>query len=97
MTFPRKQLNQPFIYRATKQRPFLFFGLPLITSIVGGSFALSHLTQTRYDLHESKTKKVDKEEELQLSSNKRLINLQEEYIVRNKKIFKSKLTYIFVY
>ena len=80
-TFPRKRLNQPPIFRAIKRQPLLFFGLPLMIPIVGGSFALSYLTQTRYDLYDSKNKKVDKEEKLLLSKDRRQVNLQKEYEV----------------
>ncbi|GBB99889.1 hypothetical protein RclHR1_03670009 [Rhizophagus clarus] len=78
-TFVRKRLNQPPIYRAIKRHPFLYFGLPLIVPIVGGSFVLSYLTQTRYDLYDNKNKKVDKEEKLHLNKNRRQVNLQKEY------------------
>ncbi|RIA95145.1 cytochrome c oxidase assembly protein COX16-domain-containing protein [Glomus cerebriforme] len=77
--FPRKRLNQPPIYRAIKKHPFLFFGLPLMVPIVGGSFALSYLTQTRYDLHENKTKRVGKEEELQMSKDRQQVDFQKEF------------------
>ncbi|RGB33138.1 cytochrome c oxidase assembly protein COX16-domain-containing protein [Rhizophagus diaphanus] len=78
-TFARKRLNQPPIYRAIKRHPFIYFGLPLIVPIVCGSFALSYLTQTRYDLYENKNKRVDKEEKLQMNKDRRLINLKNEY------------------
>jgi cytochrome c oxidase assembly protein subunit 16 len=80
-TFARKRLNQPPIYRTIKRQPFLYFGLPLIIPIVVGSFALSYLTQTRYDLHDNKNKKVVEEEKLQLSKDRRRVNLREEYEV----------------
>ena len=81
VAFVRKRLNQPLIYRAVKKHPFAYFGLPLMISVVGGSFALSYLTQTRYDLHDIKTRKVDKEEELRLSKNRQKVDLQKEYAV----------------
>jgi cytochrome c oxidase assembly protein subunit 16 len=80
-TFARKRLNQPSIYRVIKRNPFLYIGLPLIIPIVGGSFALSYLTQTRYELHDNKSKKVDKEEKLRINNDRRRVNLQEEYEV----------------
>ncbi|CAI2161400.1 19793_t:CDS:2 [Funneliformis geosporum] len=79
MTFARKRLNQPPIYRAIKRNPFLLFGFPLIISVVGGSFGLSQLTQIRYDLYENKTKKVEREEKLQMNKDKRPVSIQEEY------------------
>ncbi|CAG8550688.1 9002_t:CDS:2 [Funneliformis caledonium] len=79
MTFARKRLNQPPIYRTIKRNPFLLFGLPLIISVVGGSFVLSQLTQTRYDLYENKTKKIEREEKLQMNKDRRSVSIQEEY------------------
>ena len=43
-----------------KKRPFILFGLPFIAIIVGGSFGLSQLTQTRYDHRDMRHKKVKK-------------------------------------
>ncbi|KAI7860105.1 cytochrome c oxidase assembly protein COX16-domain-containing protein [Circinella umbellata] len=62
-----------------KQRPFLFFGLPFIAIIIGGSFGLSQLTQTRYDHRDMRHKKVAKEEALGMDKNRRKLSLQEEY------------------
>ncbi|KAG2226685.1 hypothetical protein INT45_001032 [Circinella minor] len=62
-----------------KKRPFLFFGLPFIAIIIGGSFGLSQLTQTRYDHRDMRHKKVAKEEALGMDKNRRKLSLQEEY------------------
>ncbi|KAH7341985.1 cytochrome c oxidase assembly protein COX16, partial [Rhizoctonia solani] len=47
--------------------------------MVGGSFALSTFTQTRYDLQEKKVSQMSKEEELHMSKNRRHVDIREEY------------------
>ncbi|CAO3594533.1 unnamed protein product [Absidia cylindrospora] len=53
-TFQSKPFQQKphqlssFVQKA-KKHPFAFFGLPFIAIIVGGSFGLAQMTQTRYD------------------------------------------------
>ncbi|RIB22529.1 cytochrome c oxidase assembly protein COX16-domain-containing protein [Gigaspora rosea] len=76
---PRRPLKRPPAYNIIKRHPFALFGLPLILSIVAGSYALSHLTQTRYEVHSNKTRKVEKEELLQMNKDRQVPNLQEEY------------------
>ncbi|CAE6529497.1 unnamed protein product [Rhizoctonia solani] len=66
------------IGRILKKHPS-YFGLPFILLMVGGSFALSTFTQTRYDLHEKKVSQVSKEEELHMSKNRRHVDIREEY------------------
>lgn len=41
-----------------KKRPFLLFGLPFILIMVGGSFGLAQLTQTRYDHRDLRHRQV---------------------------------------
>ncbi|KAK3816452.1 MAG: cytochrome c oxidase assembly protein COX16-domain-containing protein [Benniella sp.] len=65
--------------QAIKKRPVLYFGLPFVLTVVVGSFALSELTATKYNVHENRTKTMSKEEGLKLSKNRRKLNLQEEY------------------
>ncbi|KAI9320234.1 cytochrome c oxidase assembly protein COX16, partial [Dichotomocladium elegans] len=57
----------------------LLFGLPFIAIIVGGSFGLAQITQTRYDHRDLRHRKVAKEEELGMDKNRRKLSLQEEY------------------
>ncbi|KAF9973861.1 Cytochrome oxidase assembly [Actinomortierella ambigua] len=64
---------------AIKKRPVLYFGLPFVGIIVVGSFALAELTATKYNVHDSKSKAVSKEENLKLAKNRRRLDLQEEY------------------
>ncbi|CAH1765586.1 8912_t:CDS:2 [Entrophospora sp. SA101] len=78
-TFRNKPLNQSKVVSLINRNHFLFIGLPLILSITIGSYGLSYLTQTRYDIQKMKTKKLEKEELLQINNNKKRFNLQEEY------------------
>lgn len=55
------------------------FGLPFMLTIVGGSFALGSLTQTRYDLRDTKVHAITKEEELGMKKNRKKIDIREEY------------------
>lgn len=45
--------------QATKKRPVLYFGLPFVLTVVIGSFALSELTATKYNVHDNRTKAVN--------------------------------------
>ncbi|CAE6407007.1 unnamed protein product [Rhizoctonia solani] len=69
------------IGRTLKRHPS-YFGLPFVLLMVGGSFALSSFTQTRYDLHEKRVSQISKEEELHMSKNRRHVDIREEYFVR---------------
>ncbi|KAI9222052.1 cytochrome c oxidase assembly protein COX16-domain-containing protein [Blastocladiella britannica] len=65
---------------AVKRRPFLFFGLPMVGILVGGSFALSHLTQTKVEYNSTKVIKMSQEDKLELEGKKRRsFDLREEY------------------
>ncbi|TPX65884.1 lipoyl(octanoyl) transferase [Chytriomyces confervae] len=72
-------MSQHFRKLSKQQRQFLFFGLPFLTTMVGSTVMLGQLTQTRYDLNDKKVQAVSKEEELKLDSNRKRLNLQEEY------------------
>jgi cytochrome c oxidase assembly protein subunit 16 len=47
--------------------------------LVVGSFALSGITQTRYDLRNSKVTSLSKEEELKMNKNRKKVDIREEY------------------
>jgi hypothetical protein len=50
-----------FQYRiaaAVRKRPFLLFGVPFIALMVGSSFALTSMTQTRYEIHRDKVQRA---------------------------------------
>ncbi|KAI9226651.1 MAG: cytochrome c oxidase assembly protein COX16-domain-containing protein [Piptocephalis tieghemiana] len=74
----RKSFNDRVRDRV-EARPFVYFGLPFLSLIVAGSFILSEFTATRYELHEKKTHKLNREDELGLERGRRRLNLQEEY------------------
>ncbi|KAG0368985.1 Cytochrome oxidase assembly [Mortierella sp. AD032] len=66
--------------QSIKKKPVLLFGLPFLLTIVAGSFALSELTATKYNVHDNRTKAMTKEEGLKLSAkSRRKLDLQEEY------------------
>ncbi|KAG0263280.1 Cytochrome oxidase assembly [Linnemannia exigua] len=66
--------------QSIKRKPVLLFGLPFLLTIVAGSFALSELTATKYNVHDNRTKAMTKEEGLKLSAkSRRKLDLQEEY------------------
>ena len=84
---PRKRLRPPGWSKtiqgrysaAVKKQPFLFFGLPFLASIVGGSFALTPVTALRYEAHDRRTRQLTKDEELGLGKDRRRVNAKDEY------------------
>ncbi len=64
-----------------RRSPVLLFGLPFVLTIVGASFGLSRLTQTRYDYNATKVQSMSKEEELKMKQNRRRVDIREEYYV----------------
>ena len=70
-------------YRALMQkRPFLLFGLPFMTVIVGGSFILTPATAIRYERQDRRVRQLTRDEELGMGKNKRRVDMKEEYYVR---------------
>ncbi|KAI8889212.1 hypothetical protein K501DRAFT_148165, partial [Backusella circina FSU 941] len=83
VTFQSKPYGQksamgPLISQA-KKKPFIFFGLPFLVIMVGGSFGLAQLTQTKFDHRDRKQRKLGREEALGMDKNRRKLSLQEEY------------------
>ena len=64
-----------------RRRPLLFFGIPFLATIVGASFGLANLTQTRYDYNATKVQTISKEEELRMKKDRKRIDIREEYFV----------------
>ncbi|KAJ3351747.1 hypothetical protein GGF32_004102 [Allomyces javanicus] len=65
---------------AVRKHPFLYFGLPLIGILVGGSFALAHLTQTKVDYNSTKVQQVSRDEALAMDGKrKKNFDVREEY------------------
>ncbi|TKY87683.1 hypothetical protein EX895_003264 [Sporisorium graminicola] len=62
-----------------RRRPLLLFGLPFLATIVGASFGLANLTQTRYDYNATKVQTISKEEELRMKKDRKRIDIREEY------------------
>lgn len=81
MAFSSKSANPNPLLRLVRQRPFALFGLPFLGLVVFSSFALTTFTQTRYDLNDTKTRSVSKEEELGMSKDRKRIDIREEYYV----------------
>jgi cytochrome c oxidase assembly protein subunit 16 len=83
--FSRRRHRQSAIslWYQTKLRrsPFLFFGLPFLSIIVGGSFALTNFATIRYERHDQKVKIMTEEEMLKLDKDRRRPNIREEYYV----------------
>lgn len=70
-------------YRAMMaKRPFLLFGLPFMTVVVGASFALTPATAIRYERHDRKVRQMTREEELGVGRAGRKVDIREEYYVR---------------
>jgi cytochrome c oxidase assembly protein subunit 16 len=69
-------------YRALLQKhPFLLFGLPFLTTIVAGSFALTPATALRYERYDRKNQQVSREEAMGLGKERRKVDMREEYYV----------------
>jgi cytochrome c oxidase assembly protein subunit 16 len=69
-------------YRAMMAKhPFLMFGLPFMTVIIGGSFVLTPATAIRYERHDRKVRQMTKEEELGVGKAGRKVDIREEYYV----------------
>ncbi|KAK0703557.1 cytochrome c oxidase assembly protein COX16-domain-containing protein [Lasiosphaeria miniovina] len=67
-------------YRAMMaKRPFLLFGLPFLTVIVGGSFALTPATAIRYERQDRKVRQMTRDEELGVGKTKRKVDMKDEY------------------
>ncbi|KAI0204130.1 cytochrome c oxidase assembly protein COX16-domain-containing protein [Astrocystis sublimbata] len=67
-------------YRATMAKhPFLLFGLPFISVIVGASFVLTPATAIRYERQDRRVRQLTTEEELGVGKAGRKVNLKDEY------------------
>ncbi|KAK4042485.1 cytochrome c oxidase assembly protein COX16-domain-containing protein [Parachaetomium inaequale] len=69
-------------YRALMAKhPFLLFGLPFMSVIVGASFVLTPATAIRYERHDRKVRQMSREEELGVgkAGTGRKVDIREEY------------------
>lgn len=55
-----------FYKRSVNKRPFIFFGLPFLTLMVGASFILTPATALRYERHDRKHREVTHSEAMEL-------------------------------
>ncbi|KAJ1034929.1 hypothetical protein NDA18_000536 [Ustilago nuda] len=83
-TFESKPLRKSNSFMANlapkaRRKPLLFFGIPFLATIVGASFGLANLTQTRYDYNATKVQTISKEEELRMKKDRKRIDIREEY------------------
>ena len=62
--------------------PTLSFGLPFVLSIVVGSMLLAQVTRQRYIVHDAKVRALSQEEKLRLRSDRKRLDIREEYFVR---------------
>nr|GAT56190.1 predicted protein [Mycena chlorophos] len=76
--FPSRPLNPSRLNLLVRRNPLLF-GIPFIFLMVGTSYGLSFVTQTKYDLHDQRVKQVTKEQELKLDHDRRKFDIREEY------------------
>ncbi|KAK4125308.1 hypothetical protein N657DRAFT_680044 [Parathielavia appendiculata] len=61
------------------KHPFLLFGLPFMSVIVGASFVLTPATAIRYERHDRKVRQLTREEELGVGKAGRKVDIREEY------------------
>ncbi|KAK4102963.1 hypothetical protein N658DRAFT_505981 [Parathielavia hyrcaniae] len=67
-------------YRALMAKhPFLLFGLPFMSVIVGASFVLTPATAIRYERHDRKVRQMTRDEELGVGRAGRKVDIREEY------------------
>ncbi|KAK4701845.1 cytochrome c oxidase assembly protein subunit 16, partial [Phenoliferia sp. Uapishka_3] len=79
-SFSSKPIVPSKLALTIRRHPFAFFGLPFVCTLVAGSFALSSLTQTRYDLRDEKVSAVTREAELGMKKGRRKFDVREEYM-----------------
>ncbi|KAJ2284718.1 Cytochrome oxidase assembly, partial [Coemansia sp. RSA 2706] len=64
--------------RLSKKHPFLCVGLPFLMAVIGGTFVLLPLQQTKYEVNDRKVQSVSLEK-LQSMKKKKKFDIQEEY------------------
>jgi cytochrome c oxidase assembly protein subunit 16 len=73
--------NNP-LRAAVQKHPFLLFGLPFITMIAGASFLVTPMTATRYEHHDKKFRRSERQEAIDSTGVKRRkFDAREEYYV----------------
>jgi len=82
--FPSRPLNASPVNNILRRNPLLF-GVPFVLIIVGASYGLIPLTQTRYELQDRKVSQLSKEQELGLGANRKKFDIREEYFKLSSK------------
>ncbi|KAI9203691.1 cytochrome c oxidase assembly protein COX16-domain-containing protein [Polychytrium aggregatum] len=73
------RLSHTALGRKIKRNPFVFFGIPFLLTMGLAPYGLQHLTQVRYDIHDSKVRMLEKKEELGIDKKAAPVNVQEIY------------------
>jgi cytochrome c oxidase assembly protein subunit 16 len=80
--FGSKTLKKPSaLLVQIRKHPFLLFGLPFLSIVVGSSFFLQAFTRTRYDYQAQKVQTMNWEEEMGMSKDRKKVDIREEYYV----------------
>ncbi|KAG5368869.1 Cytochrome c oxidase assembly protein COX16 [Yarrowia sp. C11] len=66
-------------YNNMVKRPFLFFGLPFLTTIYVASVYFAEFTAYRYELQDGKVKALSEEEALKLEKGRRKVDIKDEF------------------
>jgi len=71
--------------RAVNRHPFLMFGLPFMSIIIGASFMLTPVTAVRYEKHDRRVHGLPEADEGRADmgqARRRVVDMKEEYYVR---------------
>lgn len=66
-------------YNNMVKRPFLFFGLPFLTTIYVASVYFAEFTAYRYELADGKVRALTEEEALKLDKGRRKVDIKDEF------------------
>lgn len=87
--FGSKTLKKPSaLLVQIRKHPFLLFGLPFLSIVVGSSFFLQAFTRTRYDYQAQKVQTMNWEEEMGMSKDRKKVDIREEYYRLNNPAYK---------
>ncbi|KAJ1918339.1 Cytochrome oxidase assembly [Mycoemilia scoparia] len=65
--------------RLAQKYPFIFIGIPFFAAVIGGTYILVPMQETRYEIRDSRAKELKQDEQLKVKKARRKIDLQEEY------------------
>ena len=72
-------MNLRKVEKVGKKYPFVFYGVPFMVFMVGGSFMLTSWTQIRYDRHDSRQKMLSRKEEKVIEKEEVVEKIKSEY------------------